>query len=101
MTNKVVDYVDKSGKQYKSVLPEEAPLSHAGRGILIGPPDLTALGLTTDMAVRLHNELVARGLVDYSSVRSHMTEVVSAIMHTFGVDAQRIAALYYENEGGK
>lgn len=101
MTTKVVDYTDKVGRNYKSVLPVEAPLSHAGRGILVGPPDLTPLGLPEAMKVRLHNELVARGLVDYSTVRSHMTDVVSAIMHTFGVDAQTIVALYYQNEGGK
>lgn len=99
--NKQVEYVDKVGRKYKSLLPADAPVEHASRGVLSGPPDLTVLGLTDDMAIRLHNELYARGLVDYNSVRSNLREVVSAIMHAFGVDAQRIVALYYENEGGK
>lgn len=99
--NQQVDYIDKSGRKYKSLIPVGAPIGHASMGVLSGPPDLTSLGLTDDMTMRLHNELYARGLVDYSSVRSNLREVVSAIMHAFGVDAQRIVALYYENEGGK
>jgi hypothetical protein len=99
--NKLVDYATPDGRKYKSELPLEAPLSHASRGVRWGPPDLSPLGLPPQIAVRLHNELFARNLFTYRDVRANMNEVVSAVMHTFAVDAQMIASIYYQREGGK
>jgi hypothetical protein len=101
VSNRVVDYTAPDGRKYKSLIPMTAPLSHASRGILIGPPDLKSLGLSPEMTIRLHNELFERDLVDYKSTRANLREVVSAIMHTFSVDAQAIVSLYYKNEGGE
>jgi hypothetical protein len=101
VSNKVVDYEAPDGRKYKVLLPEGAPASHASRGVRLGPPDLSRLELPPALLVRLHNELFARNLFSYRDVKANMNEVVSAVTHTMKVDAQTIAAIYYDNEGGK
>lgn len=102
MSNKVVDYTAPDGRKYKVLIPENSPPSAASRGVILGPTKrLEDLGLPEEVLVKLHNELFARNLISYSDVANNMRDVVSAIQHTFTVDAQLIAEIYYKNEGGK
>lgn len=96
--NRVVVWVDDMGRKYNSIIPAGATDGEAVRGVKYGPPPLDVLGLPTDVSVRLHNELFARGLFTYEQVRHSLNEVLGAIQQAFRVDAQIVSALYYRKE---
>lgn len=91
---KRTSYKDDSGKFRMVLLPEEANEEEAPNGIPLGPPNLEALGLPEEMETRLSNELFHRGIITEDDASRRRNEIVSAIMVTFRVDAERIASLY-------
>lgn len=90
---KVVD-AKKQGRWYKVVVPDDAPEELYAYGIIVGPPDLSSLGLPPSIEMRLHNELFVRGLISKRDVRSRMPDIISALQAALKVDAQLIAGLY-------
>jgi hypothetical protein len=95
MPLKQVSYKDTDGRYRTVLLPESEPEEFAElRGILIGPPDLSELGLPTDIEVRLNNELYHRGIIDAKSATRNRQEIVYAIQSALKVDADRIIGVY-------
>ena len=59
-----VRYNDDEGLAWVVAVPVGTPEEDYDQGIILGPPDLTPLGLLTADKVRLHNELVELGLYE-------------------------------------
>lgn len=89
----IVD-VEKVGKKYKVLVPNDAPPENWQYGIIVGPPDLTGLGLPPSIEVRLHNELCVRGLITKQDIHNRLGELTLAIQYALGLDAQKLAELY-------
>lgn len=76
------------------LLPDDADATDAPLGVPIGPPPLDDLGLPEDTAVRLHNELYARGVLTIDDARRHRADLVAALMAALRVDAETIYNIY-------
>lgn len=87
-------YTDDDGRIWVTFLPDEAPDTMAAQGVPHGPASLEPLGLPLEVEVRLHNELVHRGILTEQDVKRRMPDVQSALMAALKVDVLRIAALY-------
>ena len=91
---KGVDYKDTQGRIFRVLLPETSPDSDAHKGIVIGPPALDTLGLPSEAAVRLNNQLHARRLFTYEDVKRRKGDVFGALQAALRVDSQRVISLY-------
>lgn len=89
-----VIYETPEGHKYKVLLPDDAPDSHAEFGVVIGPPDLSELGLPLELEVRLNNALFNRGLLTLQDVRRRRLELIAAWQSVLAVDANKIMELY-------
>jgi len=95
MPLKQVGYQDNDGRYRAVLLPELEPDEFAElRGIPIGPPDLSELGLPTDLEIRLNNELYHRGIIDAKSAIKNRQEIVYALQSVLKLDAERIIGVY-------
>lgn len=83
-------------RRFVMLVPEGAPQNTWGAGIVVGPPDLTDLGLSEEVTTRLHNELFARGIIRRDDARFHRAEVHAALQSALRIDAERIVQLYEE-----
>lgn len=63
-------------------------------GVPVGPPDTSGLGLPEDVAVRLHNQLVARGLLETKNLRGRTQELFAALQAAYKVDVIKLRNLY-------
>jgi hypothetical protein len=88
------EWRDSVGRRWITLIPEDQPDEMASMGIPVGPLSLAPLGLPLDFEVRLHNELVARDLIDEPSVRRRSQEVIAAIRSTIKASAHDIIRLY-------
>lgn len=86
--------IEREGRKYKVQVPDGAPEHTWQYGIVIGPPDMTSLGLPASTTTRLHNELFNRGLISQRDVRKKSNEVFGALQAAFSVDTSRIIELY-------
>lgn len=86
--------VEREGRKYKVQVPENAAESTWQYGIVIGPPDMTSLGLPASVTTKLHNELFNRGIITSKDVRKKSNEVFGALQAAFSVDTSRIVELY-------
>lgn len=91
--SKVVD-IQKQGRWYKAIVPDDAPESKWQYGIVVGPPALEQLGLPPEIETRLHNELYVRGLIVLDDVLRRLPDVEAALRAALKVDAQAIQACY-------
>lgn len=89
-------YEDSDGRKWAVWLPEDVPDSDASLGLPMGPPSLEGLGLPLELEVRLHNNLVAAGLLTWADVKRNRTGVVSAIRATLSPTTEQVLTLYYE-----
>lgn len=89
----IVD-IEKLGKKYKVIVPDDADPELWQYGVVVGPPDLGVLDLPPSIEVRLHNELYVRGLITKVDIMRRGVELVAALQAVLKVDAQRIAELY-------
>lgn len=94
MALREVTWSDRDGRRFVVMLPDLVPDSEARRGVPIGPPDLSGLGLPHSVEVRLNNELVARRLLRREDLRGRIAELTSAVMAACRLDAQAVEALY-------
>lgn len=78
-------------------MPDKRPDSEARVGVPLGPPPLTDLGLPLEVEVRLHNQLFDRGLIYERDARQRPSEVVSAVIAAYRVDASRVIGIYQGN----
>lgn len=87
--------IEKLGKKYRVQVPDEAAEELWQYGIVLGPPDLSSLGLPPSIEVRLHNELHVRGLITREDLaRRSPADIVAAIQSALKLDAQGVIALY-------
>lgn len=86
--------IEKLGRKYRVIVPDNADPSMWQYGIVVGPPDLASLGLPPSIEVRLHQELFVRGLITRADVRLRGSELVAALQTALKVDAQVLAGLY-------
>lgn len=89
-----VTWQDDEGRQYVTLIPEDAPDSDASIGVPVGPPSLSPLGLPKDIEIQLHNELFHRGLITATDVKRRQQDVISALQSALKVAAQEIILLY-------
>lgn len=87
---------EREGKKYKVVVPEGALEENWQYGVIVGPPDLSKLGLPYELEVRLHNELFNRGLITIPDVRRNMQSLQGALQAALRVDVQTIVQAYEE-----
>lgn len=72
--------------------------------IIVGPHEgfVDTLGLSPEMATKLHNILYRRKVYNYAQAAKHPQEVQGAIQELYQLDAQKVMeAMYrFEQEGG-
>lgn len=85
--------VERGGKSYKAIVPDDAPPEHWAYGIVIGPPDFEEV-LPYDLAYRLHQELFVRGLITFEDVRHRNQELLAAWQSALKYDAGKIYEMY-------
>lgn len=103
MSLKKVIYKDQEGRHKVVLLPEEESEENAAIGVPVGPPDLSELGLPSDMEIRLNNELFYRGILTPQDALKKRAEVSAAIQSVLKLDTERIVVIYagkdYRNNG--
>lgn len=87
-------WTDRDGRQWRTLIPTDAPESEAELGVPDGPPSLAALQLPIEIEVRLHNELYARRIFYYRDARRRPAEVMAALQAALKLDAHHIIDLY-------
>jgi hypothetical protein len=93
----IVTVVDPQGRRSAFAVPHGAEASTWSSGILLGPPDLSELGLPEEVTTRLHNELFVRGVTRRSDAKAKRADVLNALQAALRVDAQRIIDIYEAN----
>lgn len=88
-----VIYEDETGRIWTVLVPVGHP-DEAAMGLVVGPPDLSHLSLPESIAVRLHNELHARGLLTLRDLKGREVEVQAALSAAMRVDTQTIISAY-------
>lgn len=88
--------IDRKGRKSARTVPDDADEKTWVAGVLIGPPDLTSLGLGEEVTTKLHNELYNRGIIRRSDAKTRRSEVHAALMASLRIDADRIISLYEE-----
>ena len=99
---KKVEYLDAKGRKYLRLVDSGESEEMYQYGINIGPPeDITeGLGLSEQLATRLHNQLYQRGLWTMKEVNQNPRAIFAALQATFGINQQMIVNAYlkYEQE---
>lgn len=86
-------YTDDEGQTFTVEVPPGRE-AMASMGVVVGPPDLSALGLPDEVRVRLNNQLYNRGLITRADVRRHPESVAAALMAALKVNATQVSNLY-------
>lgn len=86
-------YVDDDGRRWAVLVPPGRE-ADAALGIVVGPPDLGAMGLPAAVALRLHNELHARGILTLQDARGRPQELYAALQAAYRMDAAALLGLY-------
>ncbi len=94
----MTSYIDEEGRHHAVMLPDDVPDAEAAKGVPLGPPILSSLGLTKEQELRLHNQLFSRGLYGAKDVRARRVDVTAALMSALKVDTERIVQLYLAQE---
>lgn len=92
-------YEDDDGKRWMVLVPKGRE-SEASMGIVLGPPDVSTLGLPPAVAFRLHNELFDRGIIELTDATKRTQEIFAALQAAYRIDVVRVLSLYAAQEGG-
>lgn len=79
---------------YVVLVPESASEDTWDRGVIVGPADLTPLGLSEETTKRLHKELYARNIITALDAQKRRGELSAAIMAALTLDAERVYECY-------
>lgn len=80
-----VDYTDKRGwKQLREVPDGLLTTDDYGKGILIGPPDISSLPLSDERQRLLNNLLCEAGMYDYTGIKGRRRELLDIIQRVNG-----------------
>lgn len=96
-----VTYKDRRGRLFNVNVPDGAKEEDYRHGIVVGPPDLSDLGLPSTFEVRLNNELFHRGILTYMDAKKRRTDVVAALQAVLKVDADKVLMQYQNIEKGE
>ena len=94
MNKQVRAFID--GKEYVVLVPQDAEARDYSKGLIVGPPDLSELGLPSELELRLHNELLNRGLITANDVRRHPEAVIGAWQAALKVSGTELLNLYQQ-----
>lgn len=86
------ELVDEGGRHWAVMVPFED--DDPEKGIVIGPPDVSELGLPESVSVKLHNELYRRGLITKDNLRGRAGEVFAALQAAYKADTTAVLNLY-------
>ncbi|MEE8360815.1 MAG: hypothetical protein V3R71_01605 [Gemmatimonadales bacterium] len=89
-----VRYTDSTDRIWITSIPDDAPNGHASMGLIVGPPDLSALELPEPLAIRLHNALVERDILTWHDFRRNRAAVLGALKWALKADIQALEILY-------
>lgn len=89
---------NRNGMRKMVEIPDDAPDEHHRFGVLIGPPDLSGLGLPRDLEKRLNNALFDRGIITKKDAKPDA--LFGALQAVFKVDVTTLLDLY-RGEGVK
>lgn len=95
---KRVDYADSSGRMWRTIVPDDAHDAESPLGVPVGPPDLSGLDLPEEVAVRLHNQLHARGIFTFKDARRRPMDLFAAWQAALQVNVQRLTQIYAQEE---
>lgn len=100
----VVKYTNTKGyKQYREV-PDNTDESDFGKGILIGPPDLSSVPLSEFKRRQLNNILFSMGLLTYKQLSGNRGRLVTELVKDFKMSKKDAALIrnwivsIYQNE---
>ena len=79
-----VIYTNAQGLKEVRRVPQGLPPSGYSRGVLVGPPDLSSVGLEMSALVSLNNRLVDLGLITYDDLRGNRADFVRAVKEALG-----------------
>lgn len=79
----VVKYNDDNGFLWAVVVPPNVEKDQWEYGVVIGPPDLSGLGLTKNETKRLHNALVEADLYSVKTVKGNTGELLALLKKLF------------------
>lgn len=96
---RTIDYHDSRGCMHRVELPDEADDDEVTNGILIGPPDLSALNLPLELELRLNTELWNRKLLTYADVMRHKGELIAVWQAALQVDAMKLMSVFAGDQG--
>lgn len=92
-----VVYNDQQGRRWLRGIPEGLPDGQAVRGVPLGPPPLTDLGLPLEIEVALHNQLFDRHILTEKEARRRPNEVFAALQAALRVDLHKVLGIYAGN----
>lgn len=87
-----VEYKDKNGYKFLVEIPAGAAPEMAKHGVVIGPPDLSELGLPKAVEVRLNNALYDRRLFTRRDLKRD--DLFAALQGAYRVDVTTLDNLY-------
>ena len=90
-------YTDILGRVWVTYIPDGVPESDASMGVPVGPPSMDPLGLPQDIAIALHNELVARGLLTARDIKRRRQDVVAALRSALKISVPDVVRLYTQS----
>lgn len=75
-------------------VPDDAEPDEYVRGIIIGPPDLSMLGLSQEIEDRLHHELFVRGFITKKDTLRKREEILAALQSALILTVDTIVEAY-------
>jgi hypothetical protein len=96
---KTVDWTDKKGRKFRSLLPDDVPDSEAAKGVLVGPPDITSvLKLKEPLSTDLHNALYESGLFTTKDIKRQPNVLQGVLQRVLGLSVTKIYEAYQSLE---
>lgn len=88
MDFKVVVYTTNQGWLEFRKVPHNLHPADYYKGLLVGPPDLTSLGLSEEDTLALNNALVGAGYADYKSLAGRRLNLLRLVESTLGISEE-------------
>lgn len=95
-----VEWRDAFGRRWVALLPAELPDDMASMGLQKGPVSLEPLGLPLHYEVKLHNELVQRGVLTWDDAKRNPGELEGAVRSVIRAGGREIREIFREATGG-
>lgn len=96
-----VTWKDEAGRIWVTLIPDNAPEADAPRGVPLGPPPLTELGLPLEVEVALHNMLVRHRVLTWEDAQTKLSKITAAVNASLRLSAQKVQAVYYRERFGE